>query len=112
MHWFSRCLDHIDHMTEVLAHAHQLGTYGKPDRSKQYPLVTEKQIVDAVNLALTKIRVNEDTLKAKDKDIAALREQLKGYKGLTIALTAIITSALTAAMLEGGKAFILWLAYR
>ena len=90
---------------DAIDHAKRIGTYGMPDRSKQYPLVSEKQIVDAVNLALTKVRLVE---KSKDTEIAALKEQVKHYKWANIALT----SVLTGLAWEGCKALIDYLVYR
>lgn len=66
--------ERIDRMLEAIEHAQRLGTFGKADRSKQYPLTTEKQIIDAVNLALTKVRMVD---KEKGEQIAELKKQIE-----------------------------------
>jgi hypothetical protein len=109
VHWFNRCIDYVDRMTEAIAHAHQLGTYGKADRSKQYPLTTDKQIIDAVNLALTKVRLVE---KSKDEEIAKLKKVVSRYRWAEAILISVVTSVLTGLCWESAKAFVAWLAYR
>jgi hypothetical protein len=74
--WFRDLASRIDSIMNAIDHAKQIGTYGKPDRSPQYPLITQKQIVDAVNLALTKVRIVEND-KATKLDLAALRKQVE-----------------------------------
>lgn len=74
-----------------LEKARHLGTLNKPDRSRQYPLDTHAQIVDAVNLALTKIRTVEKT---KDEEIAALKANLSLRNALVLM---VITAALARA---------------
>lgn len=71
----------------AIDHAKKIGTYGQADRSRQYPLNTEKQIIEAVNLALTKVRSVE---KAKDEDIARVRAENKRYRLMNSTLTSII----------------------
>jgi hypothetical protein len=74
----------------AIERAKACGTLDKADRSNQYPLNTEKQIIDAVNLALTKARLNEKALASKAEN-ATLHRQLRNYRVVNIALTSIIT---------------------
>ena len=68
-------VERVDRRMTALEHADKCGTRDQPDRSRQYPLNTEKQIIEAVNLALTKVRQVEQ---AKDKELAALKKELIG----------------------------------
>jgi hypothetical protein len=90
-------------MFDALDHAKKCGTLNAADRSKQYPLSTEKQIIDAVNLALTKARQNEKALATK-ADNEQLRRQLRNYRIVNTVLTAIITGLAW----EGVKALVPW----
>jgi hypothetical protein len=76
-------------MKDALYLAHQLGTLHKDDRTKQYPLNTQQQIIDAVNLALTKVRNVERT---KDTEIKELKEKLKWANRKVLGLLAVLTS--------------------
>lgn len=78
-------------MFDAMEQAKKCGTLNAADRSKQYPLNTEKQIIDAVNLALTKARLNEKALATKAEN-EYLHRQLRNYRVVNITLTAIITS--------------------
>jgi hypothetical protein len=91
-------------MFNAIERAKACGTLNESDRSKQYPLSNEKQIIDAVNLALTKARINEKALAAK-ADNEHLRRQLRKYRVANIALTSILTGLAW----EGLKALIPWL---
>lgn len=90
-------------MFDAIEHAKACGTLNQSDRSRQYPLNTEKQIIEAVNLALTKARANEKALAAK-ADNEQLRRQLRQYRVVNIALTSIITTL----AIEGMRALLPW----
>lgn len=90
-------------MFNALEHAKACGTLNAADRSAQYPLNTEKQIIAAVNLALTKARINEKALIAK-ADNEQLRRQLRNYRLVNIALTSILTGLAW----EGIRALVPW----
>jgi hypothetical protein len=76
-------------MKDALYLAHQLGTLHKDDRTKQYPLNTQQQIIDAVNLALTNVRRVERT---KDEQITALTKKLKRANWKVAGLLGVLTS--------------------
>jgi hypothetical protein len=101
--WIADWVEKIDQMFDAIEHAKACGTLNAADRSKQYPLQSEKQIIDAVNLALTKARINERALAAK-ADNEHLRRQLRNYRLINIALTSIITGLAW----EGIRALVPW----
>jgi hypothetical protein len=74
--WIEDTIDRV-YCLSAIERAHEVGTYDKPDRSKQYPLNTEKQIIDAVNLALTKARINENAIKTKAAEVAVLKKSIE-----------------------------------
>jgi hypothetical protein len=97
VHWIKETMAQVDRIMIATEHAKRIGTYGQDDRSKQYPLDNEKKIIDAVNLALTKVRQVE---KSKDKEIAELKKRIQHYR---IAYT-VLVSIITGLAWEGLKA--------
>lgn len=78
-------------MMAAIEKAQQIGTYGKDDRSLQYPLDSSQKVIEAVNLALTKSRKCERELEEKKKELFDLKQKLRSYRVVNIALTSIIT---------------------
>ncbi len=80
--------------------AKQAGTLHAIDRSNQYTRADNAELLRAVNEAWAKIRICEQSIRAKDTQITELHQKLKNYKWKNAALTSI----LTALAWEGVKA--------
>ena len=76
---------------EAVTKAHEVGTYGAIDRSKQYQGVSQSEMLEQVNLAWSKIRALEKSATDKDLAILNLETKLRRERLVNIALTSIIT---------------------
>lgn len=99
----------VNRVMDPIEFAQQLGTYGKDDRSRQYPLDDPAKLRKALNECWTKVHACERENRAKKQEIAELKAQLDGalksvtrYKIVNHALT----SFLTVLMWQGLKAIV------
>lgn len=71
--------------------ARELGTLGAADRSRQYTSPSAPDLLHSLNTAWEKIRLLESGRRQDALVISGLRERVKRYKIINIALTSIVT---------------------